>query len=461
MVLGCRRAGGRQSQTPWPGGGRRAASATPAGSGRDSMRKPSSNSSTAAPRARKPRASAAMRSLSLTRSSEAPRTVNEWPGRHHRGQRGQGRDLVDHARALLPARPQSCEAHRTPRAGARLVRRTFPHRPMPRLSAPARLSTSMMPVRDGFRPTLSISMRRRACRRPARPRMSRRRCRRARERRGRKPLPARDDNRAIRQAVDMDTERCERPLRMVASRRRFLDGRRPLACRPASSTQLLTCALGTSGRWAMPWRPAPWIVSGGRPSAAAIRGAHLRQRFDHAAHRDGVRSDASPPITVWKGCAARMPGQQPHASCRSSRHREDRPAARSPRTPRPVDRPGRPRSDAMATPSARRQPSVAAQSAPGGVAADREIAVGERREHARSDARSICRRERVTPAAAPDRQGRSSGVAGARAHDWHYSIRILEPDRFSMLFEIACSYSPLSDVHHPAPPRRARRRRPA
>ena len=73
--------------------------------------KPSGNSSTSPPIARRPAASAEMRSLSLTRSSAAPVTCRSPPTVGHGGQRGQ---LVDQRRHLVgPERRGASAAART------------------------------------------------------------------------------------------------------------------------------------------------------------------------------------------------------------------------------------------------------------------------------------------------------------------------------------------------------------
>ena len=46
---------------------------------------------------------------------------------------------------------------------------------------------------------------------------------------------------------------------------------RPGACRPARSTPLLTCALGTCGSCVIACSEPPSMVSGGRPSSASMR----------------------------------------------------------------------------------------------------------------------------------------------------------------------------------------------
>ena len=197
-----------------------------------------------------PAASALMRSLSLTRSSPAPRTVERPAGRHHRRERRQGGDLVDDAGHLgrrdREAAFQSphCDAQRPGRfRGRRVVDRSDSTR------APARRRISSTPVRVGFSPTPSIVTS--AAGRPGGQRgpeggagdvagHGEVACRRGCRRRGR--------SRRLTRRVTRQPNVSQAPLRMIARRRGLLDRGQSLdASSPASSTQLLTWALGTSG----------------------------------------------------------------------------------------------------------------------------------------------------------------------------------------------------------------------
>ncbi len=137
---------------------------------------------------------------------------------------------------------------------------------------------------------------------------------------------------------------------------------RPLACSPASRTALFTWALGTSGTWEIPCSAAPSIVRGGRPFTAAID-APMRVNGSMTRRIGRLERDASPPSTVLNGCAASSPAKRridvPEFAASSG------PAGgRKPPSPKPsivmV-----PAARAIRTPSASRQASVAAQSAPG------------------------------------------------------------------------------------------------
>ena len=118
------------------------------------MTKPSGRSSTSAPIRARPSTSAAMRSLSLTRSSAAPVTRERALG--VRGGHGQDGHLVDEGR-------QHRRRARPSRAAARSAPRSSPPAPGPRCDdagldrrAPIARSTSRNAVRRGFRSTPSM-----------------------------------------------------------------------------------------------------------------------------------------------------------------------------------------------------------------------------------------------------------------------------------------------------------------
>ena len=203
---------------------------------------------TSAPIARNPRASALIRSLSLTRSSAAPRT-----------------SIVDPSGSSAPSAPRAGSSSMTAGTSsgsiAKLRRSAAGDRHACRSARPPSSCSTVTStvgagpaqdveqrVRDGLRPTPSIWIDAAGeCPRPGRPRRRRRKCRPAPSRS--RPLQALAAVDADLQAVAVDGRRRtpQGPLRMIPCGRRLDDDRPAAAWRPASSTLLFTWALGTSG----------------------------------------------------------------------------------------------------------------------------------------------------------------------------------------------------------------------
>ncbi len=143
---------------------------------------------------------------------------------------------------------------------------------------------------------------------------------------------------------------------------------RPLACRPASSTALFTCALGVASAQSMPASDAPAMVRGGRPSMESMR-APMRARGSITWRIGRRQSDASPVMVVVNGWAATTPVSRrmvvPEFAASSAMEGRSRPP--SPRPTMSTERPscGPPSRSRTSTPRARRQASVAVASAPG------------------------------------------------------------------------------------------------
>ena len=269
-------------------------------------------------------------------------------------------------------------------------------------------------------------------RRRARPRTPRRRCRPARSavRDSSRWPPGDLHGRAV--ANDGHAERLERALRMIPGRRRFDDPGAP--GRVQAREQHARSSPGRSAppaRARFPWSPPPSMVSGGRPPAASIR-APMRVSGSMT-RRIGRRcSESSPPITLRNGCPARIPASSrivvPELTASSGAS-----AARSPPTPRPAIAQADGPVGRIATPSARRQASVAAQSAPGEYPLIAGLAVGQRGEQ------GVSVRNRFVSGHADASCGAHRGpdgdrIGGRAEHEPHYSIRTLEGIRFTMLF---------------------------
>ena len=225
-----------------------------------------------------------MRSLSLTRSSAAPRTRDlrrrAPPARRSPAARRSG-PALRRARSR-PSRSRSPFDRRSCRAARRRRSRST----STSTRAPKRRSTSSSPVRVGFSPTSSISTRDPGSAAAATSQNA------ADEKSpgtGERPavqaLAAGDRH---RQPVDADRARRTPPAPARCGRGSAAGSATlvvPSACSPARSTALLTCALGTSGRWAM----ACSARAVNRQRGVAVGGldarAHLLERLDDAAHR--------------------------------------------------------------------------------------------------------------------------------------------------------------------------------
>ena len=182
------------------------------------------------------------------------------------------------------------------------------------------------------------------------------------------PLAARRAPRCRRLALDLHAELGQRALRMVPCGQGFGDRGPSGAWRPASSTALLTWALGTSV-WKSSGRQLRGAVDRQR-RAAVVRvdaRAHALERHDDAPHRAAPaatrRPRGSPQTDAPPGCPPACAW-----CCRNCRHRA------APRCPQaaetaPVDpqvaAPSASRGNSsIATPSWRRHDSVEAQSPP-------------------------------------------------------------------------------------------------
>ena len=77
----------------------------------------------------------------------------------------------------------------------------------------------------------------------------------------------------------------------------------------------MICALGTSGRWVMPWRRAPLMTRGGRPSSRSDGRPHLGQGPNHALHRPAGQGTvaAHDRLELVRG---QNPGHQTHRRAR-------------------------------------------------------------------------------------------------------------------------------------------------
>ena len=109
-------------------------------------------------RARSPAASAEIRSLSLTRSSAAPRTVSSRPVGHHRRQRREGRNLVDDAGHFVRLDVKLRGRAERERAGGPSARRAAASRPSAVTDGAGAAKDVEHAVREGLRPTPSMSI---------------------------------------------------------------------------------------------------------------------------------------------------------------------------------------------------------------------------------------------------------------------------------------------------------------
>ena len=201
----------------------------------------------------------------------------------------------------------------------------------------------------------------------------------------------------------------------------------PSACRPASSTALLTCALGTSGSKSIAIRRAlPSIVSGGRPPEERNPGAHAFERHDDALHRPALQRGVA-----GDGRAERMgrenPGQHTHRAAGIAGVEHLRRRDQSARTASPHGDPHSPRD--------RCRPARCERRAPAGSSASTH---SRRRSNTpgsswflrpspkrgRSDAKWICRRAGARGHA----RGRPAAPAPCRRRTWpNYSRCFNQP----------------------------------
>ena len=121
--------------------------------------KPSGRSSASMPSARNPATSAAMRSLSLTRSSAAPLTVTSPPCAASAAMAGSSsiRPGISSGRMSMGCTRSCSTSNRAPRLAA--VASAVPASISTSTRAPKRRRTSSSAVRVGLRPTSSISIR--------------------------------------------------------------------------------------------------------------------------------------------------------------------------------------------------------------------------------------------------------------------------------------------------------------
>ena len=215
--------------------------------------------------ARRPAASAEMRSLSFTRSSAAPRTTSSTAWRHHRRERRERGNLVDDAGDVLW---MDNEGLRRVEQDAEAAGRFAAPSDSTTVStfAPARRMISSTAVREGFRPTSSSSTVP-----PGVPAAS------AIQNVALEMSPGTASAHAVRRCPPSIDTRVPSTVTWTpnAASARSVWSRvgagsttvvRPSVCSPARMTALFTCALGTSGRCSMGESVPPAIVSGGRPS---------------------------------------------------------------------------------------------------------------------------------------------------------------------------------------------------
>ena len=179
----------------------------------------------------------------------------------------------------------------------------------------------------------------------------------------------------------------------------------PSANSPASSSADLTCALATLSRCSTPCRPATGEI-GQRRQASAVatvdRAPARAQRLDHAGHRPAAQRA----VAAQHGEDARCPASTPlsrrmrRARVAAIQHVGRLAQAAQPDAAHcdPIARRAR-----SSTPSARRQPSVEAQSAPGEKLVIAAPALAQRVEQRRAMRDGLVARAR---AAAADRRGR-------------------------------------------------------